>query len=191
MICQSNPTPHSSLVSVAVQNQPENQLPLEGMAVLEEDPDQRRRRKSREYSARSRAKNPERARQTSREGHARLRAKFPERYKKYWADSRLRQKEAVQSNWRIKTSAQAYQRNVMRLWRKGRQEELAGRPRPKACEVCSRTNKKIHWDHDHASGRFRGWICSACNIALGMVDDSPEILRKLIKYLESQNVQRP
>jgi len=68
-----------------------------------------------------------------------------------------------------------------------RQEELAGRPCPSKCEVCNRPPSgrgRLHWDHDHRTGGFRGWLCYRCNIALGFCEDNVEILRKLIAYLE-------
>lgn len=41
-----------------------------------------------------------------------------------------------------------------------------------------------HTDHDHKTGRFRGILCRACNIALGLVEDDVEHLKFLIAYLE-------
>lgn len=67
-------------------------------------------------------------------------------------------------------------------------EATAGRPRPPLCEVCDRPNKSgrgMHFDHCHKGGHFRGWLCSHCNNTLGMAGDNPEILRKLIAYLEA------
>jgi hypothetical protein len=54
------------------------------------------------------------------------------------------------------------------------------------CEVCGqrRGEQELHLDHDHVTGSFRGWLCRNCNIALGVVRDSPSILRKLASYLE-------
>jgi len=75
---------------------------------------------------------------------------------------------------------------------------LAGRERPDTCDVCGRGGK-IVFDHHHRSDithrcrtgntlkRFRGWLCSGCNVALGMVEDNPEILRQLIDYLLRNN----
>jgi hypothetical protein len=60
----------------------------------------------------------------------------------------------------------------------------AGRPKPDCCEVCGRTAKHICYDHCHVSQEFRGWLCNKCNLALGYVDDSPEILLSLIEYLK-------
>ena len=55
--------------------------------------------------------------------------------------------------------------------------------RPDYCEVCG-DEGKICWDHDHATGLFRGWLCNRCNRTLGFVYDNPEVLRKLAEYLE-------
>jgi hypothetical protein len=62
-------------------------------------------------------------------------------------------------------------------------ELKAGRPKPDRCEVCDEGGR-IAFDHCHRSGEFRGWLCQACNQALGLVKDDPERLRKLITYLE-------
>lgn len=67
----------------------------------------------------------------------------------------------------------------------------APRPKPEQCEVCGAfgndTKKGIVYDHNHNTGKFRGWICLRCNVALGMVKDNIEILQNLIKYLEDNN----
>lgn len=54
------------------------------------------------------------------------------------------------------------------------------------CATCSKELKKFHIDHDHASGRVRGLLCGQCNQALGLVKDSPEVLKSLAAYLENQ-----
>lgn len=69
-------------------------------------------------------------------------------------------------------------------------ERMAGRSRPDRCECCGRPpgKKALHYDHSHQKGHFRGWLCKSCNIVLGLVDDDPAILRKLIAYLERNRV---
>lgn len=60
---------------------------------------------------------------------------------------------------------------------------------PLFCEACgSRAThgRNFHLDHDHGTGKFRGWLCHGCNTALGGARDMPEILRKLATYLEQR-----
>jgi hypothetical protein len=41
-----------------------------------------------------------------------------------------------------------------------------------------------HVDHDHETNRVRGLLCMICNHMLGIVNDSPAMLRKMADYLE-------
>jgi hypothetical protein len=46
-------------------------------------------------------------------------------------------------------------------------------PADGTCELCkkkSNSKRRLHADHDHTTGRFRGWICYPCNIAAGWVE---------------------
>lgn len=66
-------------------------------------------------------------------------------------------------------------------------ETLAGRPRPLACEVCGgppSDKRGMTFDHCHTTGRFRGWLCRNCNLALGYVRDNSQLLRALADYLD-------
>lgn len=54
---------------------------------------------------------------------------------------------------------------------------------PDSCEVCG-GKTRIAADHDHVTGKFRGWLCMQCNTALGSLKDDPSRLRALISYLE-------
>ena len=57
--------------------------------------------------------------------------------------------------------------------------------RPLTCEVCLGKNR-IVYDHAHSSGVFRGWLCNACNVALGLLRDDPVRIRKLAEYIEKK-----
>lgn len=80
-------------------------------------------------------------------------------------------------------------RDQERLERK--REAHAGRKRPTLCECgCGRSGggrskkHKTVWDHDHATGEFRGYPCARCNSIMGLANDSTEILQGIIDYLK-------
>lgn len=62
------------------------------------------------------------------------------------------------------------------------------RPCPPCCENpnCKRLFEpgKIHLDHCHVTGRFRGWLCNRCNLAFGHLGDSKEGLLKSSTYFD-------
>ena len=53
-----------------------------------------------------------------------------------------------------------------------------------ACEICSEVVAKLRCDHDHATGRVRGWLCNRCNLGLSNVE-RPGWLEKAQVYLAS------
>jgi hypothetical protein len=56
----------------------------------------------------------------------------------------------------------------------------------RTCEICGRI-QKLEVDHNHATGKVRGLLCSRCNGALGQFCDNVELLQKAIAYLEDRN----
>lgn len=63
---------------------------------------------------------------------------------------------------------------------------VSTRPEPPACECCGRQksrNRALNQDHDHATGAFRGWLCTRCNIGLGTLGDTLEGLQRARDYL--------
>jgi hypothetical protein len=53
-----------------------------------------------------------------------------------------------------------------------------------ACAIC-RKIKPLCVDHCHLTGEVRGLLCSTCNSALGFWGDSPIVVRRALKYLET------
>lgn len=55
------------------------------------------------------------------------------------------------------------------------------------CKACGsddpKSKKGFVIDHCHTSGKIRGALCTQCNVALGMVNDSKERLQQLMRYL--------
>ncbi|MCJ1709252.1 endonuclease domain-containing protein [Microbacterium sp. VKM Ac-2923] len=54
------------------------------------------------------------------------------------------------------------------------------------CHICGALGA-THIDHDHATGIVRGILCSTCNTGLGMLRDSPVILRAAANYIEERS----
>lgn len=63
------------------------------------------------------------------------------------------------------------------------------RPKPERCEICGSMGR-ICFDHDHKTGKFRGWICDRCNVALGMVNENSEILIAIANYIKLSTKER-
>ena len=47
------------------------------------------------------------------------------------------------------------------------------------CEICER-HKPLCYDHDHATGQHRGWLCHGCNLRLGWFEKHG---RRMTDYL--------
>lgn len=54
------------------------------------------------------------------------------------------------------------------------------------CAICFQPpgNTNFHVDHNHSSGKIRGLLCSACNTAIGLLNENPEILKSALAYLD-------
>ena len=57
-------------------------------------------------------------------------------------------------------------------------------PKDCLCELCGTYSKRLHLDHNHLDGSFRGYLCANCNQALGKFKDDINKLKKEIEYLE-------
>jgi hypothetical protein len=58
---------------------------------------------------------------------------------------------------------------------------------PEFCECCGKLpigKQSLHLDHDHITGKFRGWLCNNCNLGIGKLGDSLEGLNKAMNYLK-------
>jgi hypothetical protein len=64
-----------------------------------------------------------------------------------------------------------------------------------SCAICGTDDPggngapSMHVDHCHRTGRVRGLLCSRCNLAIGNLEDSPDLLRIAADYLERSMCQ--
>jgi hypothetical protein len=61
--------------------------------------------------------------------------------------------------------------------------EYPQQPSDSKCAICHR-EAPLCLDHDHETGKFRGYICRDCNMALGKLGDTANAIRRVLAYLE-------
>ncbi len=119
-----------------------------------------------------------------------LRDASPERKAKraeYRARADWRAKQAAYNASPAGKASQAKYKNGGARWRiRGLPEPT--RPMPTNCECCEKPDlvlsATLHLDHDHANGKFRGWLCGPCNRAIGQLGDTVDGVRRALEYLE-------
>ena len=65
-----------------------------------------------------------------------------------------------------------------------KKEGLVRPPLGNPCQCCGRTDKMLFCDHDHKTGKFRGWLCQTCNTALSRLGDDLTGVMKMVNYLK-------
>lgn len=63
------------------------------------------------------------------------------------------------------------------------------------CAICGQQEtaqeaRYLAVDHCHRTGEVRGLLCRSCNSALGLLDDDPERVRAVLRYLEQAASRR-
>lgn len=55
------------------------------------------------------------------------------------------------------------------------------------CAICKGPGGKkgLGVDHDHATGKVRSLLCSKCNMAIGLLNDSSAVVQQALSYLKS------
>jgi hypothetical protein len=122
--------------------------------------------------------------------------------RKYYRKNR-RKKRAKTAQWRannpdrvaaytVREDRKTRRREATRRWhaKKFGYTECTVFPPPPAdnkCSICHR-EAPVALDHDHETGRFRGYLCRECNMGLGKLGDTVEAIRRVLQYLEQANV---
>lgn len=105
---------------------------------------------------------------------------------KRWAERNPEEGKRRAAAWQHNNRERA--RIRFRNWRR-KKEGIpdAPYPAPDNCENCARVFKSghdCHLDHDHKTGKFRGWLCNRCNRGLGYFGDTLEGMKQGVSYLE-------
>jgi hypothetical protein len=131
---------------------------------------------SREGSVKFRYRHPEKARTAAREGTRKKRAEDP---------VAARVKGALwNKQWRERHPEEHKMIGLKNLYGISREDYSALiLVQNKCCAIC-RLELKLSIDHCHRTNRVRGLLCKNCNTALGMLKDSPQLLRAAADYLE-------
>lgn len=126
------------------------------------------------------AKYPDRVRDAKRRWRERNRERLREKNRQWYLKNRerylakrLAEKDADREAYRARK----------RKW-DGKPDPI--RPCPAVCECCGKPPgaKALHLDHDHATGKFRGWLCDLCNRGVGMLGDNLDGVLKMVEYLK-------
>lgn len=54
-----------------------------------------------------------------------------------------------------------------------------------SCQICltKSSSTRMHIDHDHTTGKVRGYICGSCNTSIGVIAESSENMARSVEYL--------
>lgn len=103
----------------------------------------------------------------------------------YRAQPEMRAKATASERLNREANAERYRMYYRRHARKRQgHAEVTDERKVGPCEVCGDHSDPLRLDHDHATGKRRGWLCSNCNVALGMLKDDPTRIEQLLVYLK-------
>ncbi len=122
-------------------------------------------------SVRYRAKHPE----TSRKAASKYRAANLEKVRTDDAERQRQRRKSDPEGQKRRNREYAERQEALRV-------RIAERPRAEECDVCAATGRTV-FDHCHAAGHFRGWLCDRCNRVLGSVYDDDALLMALAEYV--------
>ena len=59
------------------------------------------------------------------------------------------------------------------------------------CAICGKPRGKRNHalDHDHATGKLRGALCTQCNMGIGMFHDYVAVMLKAIEYINKHRME--
>jgi hypothetical protein len=112
-----------------------------------------------------------------------------ERDAKRYADPVHRQKHSEYIKlWRVENKDTIRARARKRMFGISEEEQEAKlKSQDGKCAACGddlKPHRETHLDHDHSNDMIRDFICRRCNVAIGLMFDSPVRARRIAEYLE-------
>lgn len=121
---------------------------------------------------------------------------------KVWRDANRERRRITARQWQIKNATRIAEQQRLRreadpqaareYARKAKGLPAPTRSEPAECECCNidvvLLPRGLCLDHDHMTGKFRGFICTRCNVAIGALGDSITGVKRALKYLETYSV---
>lgn len=98
---------------------------------------------------------------------------------------------ALQRSPNYKTQRRAYQLKVRYGMSIETYEALLSSQGSK-CAICRshfKSDRQTFVDHCHGTDKVRGLLCASCNSGIGHLQDSADILRNAVRYLEERSVK--
>lgn len=135
----------------------------------------------------SEAERAERRKATSRKYYLKNRERILKETGERQRANPARRREYVNA-WAKRNADSERERARLKNWRVNNLPAPT-RPEPEVCECCGKPNirgdgrRALALDHCHDSGRFRGWLCDACNLGIGKLGDSVEAVERALAYL--------
>lgn len=149
------------------------------------DPE-RAREYQREWRRQWRAKNPEKVREANRKSHE----KHHDERIASMLEYRQGRREELAQKQSVRRAAEgprvARDRNLRNLYgiSLADYEDMVAAQDGK-CAICDKEPEKrvLEVDHCHQTGRIRGLLCRNCNLAIGKLYDSAEVMERALAYL--------
>ena len=164
--------------------------------IIDEIAREKKRKYQREWEAKQRRENPawvERGRAHERKYRYAHKEELAAYAKTYYVTHRKEQ-DAANAAWR-RANPERTENNMLRHNRQRagytmEQYDTLLASQGGLCAICGITLKSgkgkqaANADHNHKTGEKRGMLCGRCNLAIGMFEDNPDLLRKSTAYLE-------
>lgn len=105
---------------------------------------------------------------------------------KMWKEANKDQVTATAAWYTKKTEQRRHRYHLKKSYGLTESQYSEMRDRQKgACAICGIVSQRsLHIDHNHATGKVRALLCTRCNSMIGYARDSVEMLQKGIEYLE-------